>query len=260
MPLIQYLRRQWIRSRPFSDEWLQVLQNKVPIYRCLTKSRQKKLQERIKIFMHEKLFEGCGGLTITTEIRLVIAAHACMLIIEEPSAHYPSLKSILVYPEDYMAPVYEVDTGGVVTEGWESRSGESWNPGNIVLSWNDIRKDLQEAWSGNNLIYHEFAHQLDYQYGLSAGIEPDGHTQQDDEWTIELARTYRTLRQKAHRGQHDLLDLYGATNPAECFAVVTECFLQQPAALQQQYSVLYRHLVEFYGFDPVSFVPESPGA
>lgn len=257
MPVIQYLRRQWIRSRPFPDEWLQILQTRVPIYSYLSESKQKKLRDRIKVFMNEKIFEGCGGLNLTTEMRVVISAYACMLILEESSAHYPSLKSILVYPEDYMAPVYEVDSGGVVTEGWESRSGESWNPGNIVLSWADIRSDLQDSQGGNNLIYHEFAHQLDYQYGLSAGIEHDGQTEQEDEWTIELARAYRGLRQKAQRGQQDLLDLYGATNPAECFAVVTECFLQQPHALRRAYSVLYRHLVEFYGFDPSSFIPQS---
>lgn len=257
MPLFQYLKRKWIRRRPFPNQWLQVLQARVPVYQHLPKPAQRKLQDRIKIFMHEKLFEGCGGLTITLEMRVVIAAHACMLILEESSGHYPNLKSILVYPQDYMAPVYRVDTGGVVTEGWESRSGESWNPGNIVLSWGDIRTDLDNPDSRNNLIYHEFAHQLDYQYGLSAGIDGKGQTEREDEWTIELARTFRQLHRKAQRGEPDVLDRYGATNPAECFAVVTECFLQQPSALRRQYPELYRHLAEFYSFDPSSFIPQS---
>lgn len=257
MPLFQYLKRKWIRRRPFPNQWLQVLQARVPIYQHLPKPAQRKLQDRIKIFMNEKIFEGCGGLTLTTEMRIIIAAHACMLILEEPSAHYPNLKSVLVYPKDYMAPVYEVDSGGVVTEGWESRSGESWNPGNLVLSWDDIRTNLQHPRDGHNLIYHEFAHQLDYQYGLSAGIDPDGHTESDDEWAIELARTYRSLIIKAHQGKPDVLDLYGATSPAECFAVTTECFLQQPKALRQEYPALFKHLVEFYSYDPSSFFTNS---
>ncbi len=254
MPLFQYLRRLWIRRRPFPEDRLQVLSDRVPVYRKLPEAARDTLHNRMQVFLDEKIFEGCGGLTITEEMRVVIAAHACMLILKEPSGYYPNLKSILVYPEDYMAPVYEEDAGGVVTEGWESRSGESWNPGNIVLSWNDIREDLRETGSGSNLIYHEFAHQLDYQYGLSAGIDSRGETESDDEWTVELARTYRNLRRKARRGERDVLDLYGATNPAECVAVATECFLEKPHAMQRQHPELYGHLKTFFGFDPGNFL------
>lgn len=257
MPLLQYLRRQWIRSRPFPGDWLQVLKHRVPVYRHLPDPARKKLLSRIKIFLDEKLFEGCGGFTVTEESRVVIAAHACMLILEEDSGYYPNLKSVLVYPKDYMAPVYEQGAGGVVTEGWESRSGESWNPGNIVLSWSDIRSDLQKPYDGSNLIYHEFAHQLDYQYGLSSGIDPEGQTDSEDEWTLELAAAYRGLRRKARsgRGRHEVLDLYGATAPAECFAVATESFMEKPVPLQQHYPELYRHLKSFYGYDPAAFLP-----
>ena len=255
MPLLKYLRRQWIRSRPFPGDWLQVLKHRVPVYRHLPDSARKKLLSRIKIFLDEKIFEGCGGFTVTEESRVIIAAHACMLIMEEESGYYHSLKSILVYPKDYMAPVFEQDDGGVVTEGWESRSGESWNPGNIVLSWSDIKSDLQKPYDGSNLIYHEFAHQLDYQYGVSEGIDPYGETDSEDEWSIELARTYRSLLKKAKRGGRDVLDLYGATAPAECFAVATECFLEKPVPFRQQYPELYKHLESFYGYDPAAFLP-----
>jgi len=251
MPLLKYLKRLRIRNRPFPSQWVRVLQDRVPIYPNLTEDARKKLHNRVQIFLNEKIFEGCGGFTMTEESRVIIAAYACMLILEEPSGYYPSLKSILVYPADYVAPVYEQDAGGVVTEGWESRSGESWNPGNIVLSWKDISRDIKHPRDGNNLIYHEFVHQLDYQYGLSSGIEDDGQTDSEDEWTQELARTYRSLIRKAQRGQNDLLDLYGATAPAECLAVATECFMEKPQALKRQYPKIYRHLASFFGFDPV---------
>lgn len=251
MPILQYLRRLWILRKPFPKSWLKVLNNRVPVYRQLPNPEREKLHQRIQIFLDEKIFEGCGGFTISEESKVIIAAHACMLILEETSGYYPSLKSILVYPSDYVAPVYEQDAVGVVTEGWESRSGESWNPGNIVLSWKDIERDLKNPNDGNNLIYHEFAHQLDYQYGLSSGIEEDGETDSEDEWTLELARCYRSLIKKAHRGRQDVLDLYGATAPAECFAVTTECFMEKPEALQKHYPELYRHMKSFFGFDPI---------
>ncbi|MDX1586145.1 MAG: zinc-dependent peptidase [Balneolaceae bacterium] len=252
MPLLQYLRRLWISRRPFPARWLRILEKKMPVYRNLSEETRKKLHNRMQIFLYEKIFEGCGGFSMGEENKVIIAAHACMLILEEPSGYYPSLKSILIYPADYVAPVYEQDAGGVVTEGWESRSGESWNPGNIVLSWKDISHDLEHPSDGNNLIYHEFMHQLDYQYGLSSGIEDNGQTDSEDEWTRELARTYRSLLKKAQRGEEDLLDLYGATAPAECLAVATECFLEQPEAVQQRYPDLYRHLASFFGYDPVT--------
>lgn len=251
MPLFRYLKRQWIQRRHFPAGWERVLSSRVPVFRNLPEPTRVKLRRRMLVFLDEKLFEGCGGLTVTDEHRVVIAAHACLLIVEEASDYYAGLTSILLYPKDYLAPVYEQDPGGVVTEGWESRSGESWNPGNIVLSWDDIRRDLLHPHDGKNLIYHEFAHQLDYRYGLSADIGMDGETDSEDPWTQMLADTYQRLRGKARRRQPDLLDHYGATNPAECFAVATECFLEQPEAMRQEYPELYGHFASFYGFDPV---------
>lgn len=232
------------------------MRDQVSLWQHLPDSARQKLQRRIQVFMDEKIFEGCGGLELTEEKQLVIAAHACILLLEEPSDYYPSLKSIIVYPEDYMAPVYETDAGGVVTEGWESRSGESWNPGNIVLSWNDIRRDLRHPHNGRNLIYHECAHQLDYQYGMSAGIDLDGDTEAEEEWTAALARAYRALRRKERRGSADLLDLYGATNPAECFAVIVEAFLERPRAFRDRYAELHGYLISFFSFDPAELFPE----
>lgn len=253
MPILRYLRRKWLVRRPFPDEWRKALESRVPFYRRLREEAREKLHRRMTVFMEEKRFEGCGGLELTEEMRLVIAAHACLLILEEPSDYYGALRSILVYPKDYMAPVYDVAPGGVVTEGWEPRSGESWSPGTIVLSWDDIRRDLCRPSGGRNLVWHEFAHQLDYRYGLSAGIGPEGEVDSDstdDEWTATLAAAYRRLRRKEHRGERDVLDSYGTVSPAECFAVATECFLEKPGPLRKQYPELYEGLEEFYGFDP----------
>lgn len=261
MPIFRYIRRRWIIRRPFPDGWRDVLRERVPVYRRLPDPLREKLHRRIRVLLDEKRFEGCGGLTVTEEMRLVIAALAGMLILEEPSDYFPNLTSILVYPEDYMGRFRREDAAGVVTEGWESRSGESWNPGNIVLSWSDIRSDLRNPSGGRNLVYHEFAHQLDYRYGLSAGIDEKGRTGdgEEDEWTLILARVYRGLRRKARRGNPGVLDHYGAVKPAECFAVVTEAFMLNPHPLQRQYPDLYSQLETFYGFDPAAFAPE-PGA
>lgn len=256
--MFRFLRRMWVRRRTVPRAWGEILRRRAAFYRHLPKGMREKLHRRMQVFLDEKIYEGCGGLEMTQERRIVIAAYACMLILEESSDYYPSLKSILVYPEEYVAPVHYEDAGGIVTEGWEGRSGESWNPGNIVLSWNDIEEDLARPFTGRNLVYHEFAHQLDFRYGLSAGITFEGQAETDNEWTRALAGAYRGLIRKSRRGTRDVLDTYGATNPAECFAVVTETFMENPRGLRGDYPELYRHLEGLYGLDPSRFVPEKP--
>lgn len=217
----------------------------------LNSRRKELLVDRMKIFMGEKIFEGCGGLTVTDEMKVVISAYACVLILEEPSDYYPALQSILVYPDDYVAPVYDESPDGVVTEGNERRKGESWDSGNVVLSWKDILETTQSSGNSHNLVIHEFAHQLDDQYGLSAGIGMDGRVSAGDAWTRELAKIYRDL-QKARAMNRNVipLDLYGATSPAECFAVLLEAFVESPRKLQVQYGEAYRHLADFFQIDP----------
>lgn len=252
MPLIRTFKRYFAGRKIFPDEYERILYSRVRIYNRLNGRRKELLKERMKIFMNEKIFEGCGGLELTDEMRVVISAYACVLILEEPSDYYSGLQSILVYPDDYVAPVYEENPGGVVTEGNERRQGESWDTGSVVLSWADIQQTTQSPSNNKNLIVHEFAHQLDLQYGLSAGINMKGNVQnRGDEWAMELARTYRGLLKSARLGRREgVLDLYGATNPAECFAVVMEAFIESPRELEFSHSRLYRMLREFFSIDP----------
>jgi len=252
MPFIRTLKHYLAGRKSFPDEYEQILYNRVRIWSRLNGERKQLLKERMKIFMSEKIFEECGGVMLTTEMKVVISAYACVLILEEPSDYYPGLQSILVYPDDYIAPVFEYNPGGIITEGNERRQGESWESGNVVLSWADIKRTTLSEKNNHNLVVHEFAHQLDLQYGLSGGITLEGEVLKGgDEWTIELAKTYRKLVDLERYGREDdLLDIYGATNPSECFAVVMEAFIESPRDLDIKYSRLYRMLSDFLGLDP----------
>ncbi|CAN5464473.1 zinc-dependent peptidase [soil metagenome] len=252
MPFLRQLKRFLGGRRAFPAEMEKLLYQKVRIYRQLNSRRKQLVQERLKVFMNEKIFEGCGGLTLNDEMRVVISAYACVLILEESADYYPGLQSILVYPDDYVAPVYEENPGGVVTEGSERRQGESWDTGSVVLSWADILDTTQSSDNNQNLVVHEFAHQLDLQYGLSTAINIDGRVlNEGDEWTEELAKTYRELIKNARFGRKDgVLDLYGATNPAECFAVLMEAFIESPRDLETSYPKIYRMLTEFFRINP----------
>lgn len=251
MPIIQYLKRRWLLNQPFPDRWLQILESSVPVYKRLPHYHRETLQKRMMIFMNEKRFEECGGIMLTEKMKVVIAAHASVLILVETADYYGDLQSILVYPDDYVAPVNEMDENGVITEGVEHRKGEYWNLGNIVLSWADIDRNLYDNPDGHNLVYHEFAHFLDDRYGLTAGIEMDGTPMRDDEWTHVLAKAYRRLRQKITENRTSSLDIYGAESPEELFSVATEAFIEKPGALHTEMPDLYGMLQEFYQLDPL---------
>lgn len=204
--------------------------------------------------MNEKLFEGCNGLQLTERHKIVIAAYACLPILEEPSDYYRDLQAILLYPDDYIATVHEEDEAGVITSGTEARKGESWDTGNVILSWRDIEDNLYHSPGKQNLILHEFAHQLDQHYGLTAGVSDTGEVYRDNEWNRILANSYSEMNKKIRRNNKTVLDHYGATDPAEFFSVSTETFFEKPAGLKGEYPALYNALADFYRLDPFEWV------
>lgn len=257
MTLLRQFRRFLIRRQRFPEVWLEILNHHVPFYRYLPEELRSEVRVHMPVFLHEKLFEGCGGLEMTEKMRVIIAAYATLLILGEPAGYYPDLKAILLYPDDYIAEVDDEDEVGIVTEGYDLRSGESWSLGSIVLSWRDIERDLRFPFRGQNLIIHEFAHQLDAHYGLSTGFDEVGKVHSRTTWNEVLAASYVELRQASERGERTLLDPYGATLPAEFFAVATECFFEQGGHLREQNPALYHQLRDFYKLDPATYLPDA---
>ncbi|MDX1590522.1 MAG: zinc-dependent peptidase [Balneolaceae bacterium] len=253
MPLIRYLKRKYISSRPFPESWVPILESKVPVYRRLPKTLRDTLKKHIPIVISEKNYEGCGGLTLSEEMKVIITAYACVLILKEKADYYSDLQSILVYPDSYVAPVSEMDEGGIVSEGFEPRSGEYWGTGNIVLAWCEIKKNLSESGKGQNLIYHEFSHLLDDRYGLTAGITLEGKALREDEWTRVLASSYKKHGRNMNESRRSVLDEYGTRSPAEFFSVASEAFFEAPDALHREMPDLYRVLRSFYALDPLSW-------
>lgn len=253
MALLQTLRRGLIQRRPFPELWLEILHERVPHYRILPHPLQAELRRHLPVFLSEKRFEGCGGLKITEEMKVVIGALAMLISLGEPTGYYPGLTAILVYPDDYIAPLLEEDEAGIMTEGEESRSGESWGAGSIVLSWREIEEDLREPFRGRNLVFHEFAHQIDGEVGATAGLDETGGTRSAEEWSRALSLEYLRLGDAVARGKQTLLDPYGATHPAEFFAVVTEMFFDSPLPLKKGRPALYKQFRDFYRLDPAAW-------
>lgn len=243
-------RRNQLARRQFPGEWLAIIERNVPFHRRLPPEDKKQLQRHILVFLGEKRFEGCGGLEITDEIRVTIAAYACILLLHRKTDYYPGLSSILVYPRSYVVPKTRHSVGGVVVEGPDVRLGESWRRGAVVLSWDDVRRKAADIHDGHNVVLHEFAHQLDTSgaRGDSTPILNSRSTYVT--WARILQKDYERLRRQVGRHRTAVLDEYGATDPAEFFAVATEYFFEMPRELQKAWPSLYREMKRFYQQDP----------
>ena len=222
----------------------------MPYYKYLTPEEQQELHGHIQVFLHEKEFEGCEGLKITDEIRVTIAAQACILLLHRQTDYFPLMKTILVYPHHYFAYTTKRQAGGFVQEGVQARLGESWQRGPIVLSWDDVMRGAADPNDGHNVIFHEFAHELDSESGAMEGAPDLPQATMYTAWSRVLGYEYKKLLDDIQRNHHHLIDTYGAVSPAEFFAVVTEAFFEKPVQLKRHHPELYEQLRGFYHQDP----------
>src|SRR5262245_20037331 len=250
LPWSKQRRRRKILATPFPGESLAILRRNVSYYELLAEPEQSKLRNDLSIFVAEKYWEGCGGLKMTDEIKVTVAAQACLLVLAIEHDYYPMLQSILVYPSSYEAPSRTPLTGGFVLEGTTDRLGEAWYRGPVVLAWDAAARDGRNLGDGRNVVFHEFAHQLDMLDRSIDGTPPLGNREQYARWRDVMSAEFDKLVAASDRGQATLLDQYGATDPAEFFAVSTECFFEIPLEMQRQHTQLYNLMRDYFRQDP----------
>lgn len=247
------LHRRRIRAKPFPKAWRSILKQRLPYFHALPTDLQLQLKQHIQVFINEKDFVGCNGLTISDEIRVTIAAQACLLLLNRKTDFYPKLRQILVYPDAFIVNNQSQDAAGVVWERRNVLAGESWEQGKVILSWKNTLEGAADPHDGNNVVIHEFAHQLDQEDGHANGAPILQHREDYRSWSSVLSDAFAELEAAASLGSPSLFSYYGATNPAEFFAVVTEVFFEKPEALNQQHPALYRELSRFYQLDPINW-------
>jgi Mlc titration factor MtfA (ptsG expression regulator) len=243
-------RRERLAKQQFPPGWLKIIEQNVPFYNHLPANDKAELQRHILIFLGEKRFEGCGGLAITDKIKVTIAAQACILLLHRKTDYYPGLSSILVYPRAFIANRAERLACGVVAQGPQVLLGESWHKGSVVLSWDDVLHGAADIHDGHNVVFHEFAHQIDSSSGKGDGTPVLANRSSYIAWARVLQKDYEKLKLDAAREHPAFLNKYGAANPAEFFAVATEFFFEKPKELKAMHSDLYRELKQFYQQDP----------
>jgi Mlc titration factor MtfA (ptsG expression regulator) len=240
-------RRRRLLDQPLPEAWKRYIASNVAIYHWLSESEQAKLLDDSRIFIAEKNWEGCGGLEMTEEIQVTIAAQACLLTLGFDGEHFDRVRSILVYPSAYVVPTQRPIGSHMLIEMLQDRLGESHYRGPVILAWNEALSAGREPGHGINIVFHEFAHQLDMLDGESNGT-PVLPADQIERWRQVMSREYKELRRA--RGSDTLLDPYGATNEAEFFAVATECFFDRPLDLEAEHGELYELLCDYYRQDP----------
>jgi hypothetical protein len=177
-----------------------------------------------------------------------------LLLLNERGKYFPKLRSILIYPSAYL--VNETTSTGsyVVEERRVARLGESWINDQLVLSWEQVKQDTCNWKDGHNVVLHEFAHQLDQEDGKAEGVPVLRQTSDYSIWANVMTEEYQRLCDDVQRGAKTVINSYGATNPAEFFAVATETFFEKPQQLLKQHPALYEQMQRYYQLDPVQWV------
>jgi hypothetical protein len=245
--------RENLKAGNFDPAWGLILQKNLALYKKLPNTLKHKLHGLINVFLHEKIFSGYNGLQINDEIRVTIAAQACMLLLNRDDDFYPGLKNIYVYPGAFKSKQTRSD-GMIRTIEETVRIGESWELGQVILSWQHSKQGAMSEDDGHNVVYHEFAHQLDREEGAINGTPLLGSAENYTAWSKVFSEEYIRLREEIRNHKKSLIDDSGAESEGEFFAVVTELFFERPQLFEQEHPALYEELKKFYRLNPVEWV------
>ncbi len=231
------------------DLWSEATRH-MDLLRGLSGGERTRLRVLAARFLQRKAIGGAQGLAVTPQMAVVIAAQACLPILNLGLDYYDNWVEVIVYPAAFQVEHEEIDASGVVSLSSGPRSGESWLRGPVVLSWFDIAEDLRHARPGS-VVVHEFAHKLDMLDGRADGLPPLHGDMPVERWAEVLGAAYARLQQAAAGHGHSRLDPYGATDPAEFFAVASEYFFTAPEILRDSSPAVYGQMALFYRQDPL---------
>lgn len=240
-------RRRWL-TEPVPAEYYDWLEADTPFFTRLPSRDQRRLVDLSRIFIREKAWDPRDAFELTDRIRLSIAAQACLLLLGlDDHDYYPNVKRIVIFPAIYGLPTHD----GLVMRDVPA-AGQANFRGPIALAWDAAAGGAMNPDDARNVVFHEFAHKLDMLDGWVDGTPPLAGRAMFDRWVAVMTRQYDALREAVSERRRTLLDGYGATNPAEFFAVATETFFEKPDQLHQRLPELYAVLADYYQQDPAN--------
>lgn len=250
--LLRARKRTRAANTPLTDAQRKILHDNIPLYRRLPDALKAKLEQHVQVFLFDKRFHGLKGQEIDDEIRLTVAGTACILLLGRDDLEFADFTNVLVYPGTFVSEQRRSD-GLVEHVGQQARLGESWKRGPMVLAWDAADHGARDVQDGHNVILHEFAHKLDEADGALDGapiLEQKSHYVS---WARTMQPEYDRLQRSAAQHVETVMDHYGATNPAEFFAVLVETFYEKPMQLEKNHPELYEQMQRAFGVDPLSW-------
>lgn len=252
-PLLAAWRRRRVRAQPFPAAWREILRRRMPAFARLPADVQLQLKKHAQVLLAEKPFIGCAGLELSDEMRVLVAVQASLLLLNGRGGYFPNLRQVLIYPGAFVVDRVAADAAGLVRDERRVLAGESWQQGQVILSWQDVLAGAADPGDGRNVVIHEFAHQLDQETGPANGAPWLGGRQRQARWAAVLGAEFEALRQRLALGEEGLIEPYAATDAAEFFAVVSELFFERPGALAAAHPALYGELSRYYRTQPLSW-------
>jgi len=250
-------RNLWRPFRPqpaIPDDLWQAMLQRLPYCQALDTDTQARLRNLAVQFLRAKTFEGAAGLSITDAMRVQVALQACLLILNLDFDYYAGWHAVILYPGDFRVQKEIMDEDGVVHRWDEELSGESWEQGPVILSWDAA---AAPADMHSNIVLHEFAHKIDMRNGAADGCPPLPPELSAQTWTHDFQLAYKELCAVLDRGESMNIDDYGGESPAEFFAVLSETFFVMPIVVQTDFPAVYRQLAAFYRQDPLRLLSST---
>lgn len=246
--LKNWRRRHVLRNAALPDGAWRAAVAGLPVLRGLAENERERLRELATLFLNEKQVIAARGFSLGDDMRIKIAAQACLPILNLGLDYYAGWVSVIVYPGEFVPEHEYMDDAGVMHVVRDATLGESWEGGSVVLSGEDAVRCGEH--DGVNVVIHEFAHKLDMLNGAVNGFPPLHRDMNPEQWAQAFTAAYADLCDKSERGIQTALDPYGTESPAEFFAVSSEAFFETPHTLRQEYPDVYRQLAAFYRQDP----------
>jgi Mlc titration factor MtfA (ptsG expression regulator) len=243
-------RRQRLLAEPYPEGWESILRTNVGHYSLLTEPQRARLRDDLRVLVAEKEWEGCGGLSVTEEMQVTIAAEAALLLLGIEHDYFRPVLSILVYPATFQIPRSRWHDREPIVDGME---GQAVHRGPVILAWDAVLAEAKDPRCGQNVVIHEFAHQLDFMDGYFNGAPGAHDPEQAERWYQVMSREYRHLQRSLDLGRGTFFGLYAGTNEGEFFAVVSERFFTRPAPFRRWHPDLYQVLAEYYRVDPCTW-------
>ena len=244
-------RRRRLLATPLDVRQRAIMLDAVPILQRLPEHLRAKLEGKINLFLDQVEMHGCEGLEVTEDMELSIAAQAALLVVNS-DVWYKTLRTILIYPTAFKSKRIDRD-GYIATEEETVRLGESWAYGPVILSWAHSEQGAQNHEDGQNVVLHEFAHQIDNLSGRTNGVPLLSKGQSFAEWEAVFLTAYDRHLESVEKGRRTVLDAYGAQNHEEFFAVAIEVFFEKPAAFEKDEPEFYAQLSKLLRLDPQSW-------